>query len=341
MKGLGEPQIGRVAWALLALCCFTGCTVLTPVPTITPTPTLTVAGGVQHTPTVASSDFLTPIPPTPTFTPEPTPTPVLHSVESGETLLGIALEYGVSLQALQAANGIDNPQYLRLGQVLIIPISTEAPPELVVMDPSGGYFILPTPTPMALAVQGVRQYQTPVGGLMVLGEVRNTADLAVTNLQVQTMLLDANNNPLQTRLTLAAADYLAPGETAPFAALFPNPPTGVAEVRTSLVRGEPIAPITASFAPLAVTDVSGAVSGPQYRVTGQILNNAGSAVSRIVVVVTLYDAEGHVLGYRQQVVSADAPLPANDSRPFEVLLTAQGQQLPATFNVLAWGSRTP
>lgn len=72
----------------------------------------------------------TPIPPTPTselvptpITPSPTPTPLIHVVKSGETLLLIAAQYDVALRDLMQANGLDEEaaRRLRVGQELIIP----------------------------------------------------------------------------------------------------------------------------------------------------------------------------------------------------------------------------
>jgi LysM repeat protein len=59
---------------------------------------------------------------TPPPTPTPTPTPVVYIVQSGDTLLGIALEYGVDADALAARNGIEDPRNLQTGQRLIIPL---------------------------------------------------------------------------------------------------------------------------------------------------------------------------------------------------------------------------
>lgn len=59
---------------------------------------------------------------TPPPTPTPTPTPVVYVVQSGDTLGGIAVRYGVDLEALMNRNDIDDPRRLRSGQALIIPI---------------------------------------------------------------------------------------------------------------------------------------------------------------------------------------------------------------------------
>ena len=119
--------------------------------------------------------------------------------------------------------------------------------------------------------------------------------------------------------------------------LFKTPPAGYTDVQVSLLRGETVGAITASFTPLDVVRTVGAVSGPQYRVTGQLVNNTGVAVSRISVVVTLYDGEGKVIGYRHMTLDKDAALPSGQSQEFKILLTPQSLEPPSSFQVLAWG----
>lgn len=51
---------------------------------------------------------------------------VSHTVRAGETLSGIALRYGVSVDELIAANGLNNPNLIYVGQELIIPRLTAA-----------------------------------------------------------------------------------------------------------------------------------------------------------------------------------------------------------------------
>lgn len=47
-----------------------------------------------------------------------------HEVKSGETLIRIATQYGVSVAALQEANAIEDPTKIRIGTQLVIPKST-------------------------------------------------------------------------------------------------------------------------------------------------------------------------------------------------------------------------
>lgn len=53
----------------------------------------------------------------------PTPAgPITYIVQAGDTLSSIAARFQVSLEDLMRANGLDNPDYLMLGQQLIIPV---------------------------------------------------------------------------------------------------------------------------------------------------------------------------------------------------------------------------
>lgn len=79
----------------------------------------------------------TPLPTWPPNTPQPpTPTPlpavIIHEVVSGDTLFGIAAQYGVTGDAILEANAdvIDSPHQLSIGQELRVPI---APSELPVV----------------------------------------------------------------------------------------------------------------------------------------------------------------------------------------------------------------
>ena len=71
---------------------------------------------------------LTPVPgDTPTPTPRPTYTPlsvdIIYVVQEGDILSSIADSYDVSLEAIMAANNLDNPDFLSIGQVIRIPNS--------------------------------------------------------------------------------------------------------------------------------------------------------------------------------------------------------------------------
>jgi LysM repeat protein len=69
--------------------------------------------------------------------------PVVHIVQPGDTLSTIAARYQVSLDDLMKANGLDNPDYLMLGQRLIVPVGG-----VPVVTPTFTRVPAPTDTPL-------------------------------------------------------------------------------------------------------------------------------------------------------------------------------------------------
>ncbi|HEY76359.1 MAG TPA: LysM peptidoglycan-binding domain-containing protein [Thermoflexia bacterium] len=269
-----------------------------------------------------------------TATPTVTPTPIIHVVQRGETLSGIAALYGVSVEALQVVNGIENPLLLREGQELIIPTGEED------VTPGGG-LLLPTPTPLPVGVRGIGFYETPVGSLDCYGEVVNTTPYTVTNVLVRVTLFDGSGNALLAGEAFAAVDLLlpsgrAPLDRAPFRILFLSPPPDFASHQVTVLRSELAGGLAEDYVPLVVSGPAGAPSGSQFEVTGEVRNtDPERTVQRVVVVVTTYDEEGRVNGFRQQTLAAEALAPG-EAFAFRLLLTTYGEP-PADFSVVAYG----
>jgi lipoprotein NlpD len=78
--------------------------------------------------------------PPPAELPKPLPT---HTVKRGETLVGIALQYGLDYRELAAWNNITNPNVLATGQVLIVAAPASA-------RPYAGEATGPVTTPLAM-----------------------------------------------------------------------------------------------------------------------------------------------------------------------------------------------
>ncbi|NJL55963.1 LysM peptidoglycan-binding domain-containing protein [bacterium] len=53
---------------------------------------------------------------------------VIHVVQRGENLFRIALNYGLTVEEIAAANGISNPASIIVGQRLIIPLNSPPSP---------------------------------------------------------------------------------------------------------------------------------------------------------------------------------------------------------------------
>lgn len=59
--------------------------------------------------------------PSATVPPTATPIIVLHTVAEGDTLFGIAIQYGTTVESIREANGLDEGVILQIGQELKIP----------------------------------------------------------------------------------------------------------------------------------------------------------------------------------------------------------------------------
>ena len=69
-----------------------------------------------------SQPVLTPTPNEPRILPTLRANPEQYFVEGGDTLATIARAYNISLQTLIDANQLENPDYLEVGQELVIPV---------------------------------------------------------------------------------------------------------------------------------------------------------------------------------------------------------------------------
>ncbi len=298
--------------AALATAC--GPTVARPVPPSTATDALgvvvTLAAGQAVTLTAPAPK---PLPPP---TPLPTPTPIIYVVQSGDTLLAIAMKYGVSLAALQAANGNVQPEFLQIGQELIIP----QPGGDDTSSAGAVDLLMPTPTPLPIQLGGMGWHETPTGSLWVFGEVVNPTSAEMTHVQLLVVLVGPNGERLGEMLAFPALDLIAPGGRVPFGVLFPAIPDGVANFHADVLSAETYAhdgPFVPGF---HVTSDSGGPAGGLFRVTGA-LRNDGTVAAAADVVVTLYDEVGSVIGFERQRSGVLAPGAAGT---FDVRVTPAG-----------------
>ncbi len=297
--------------------------------TATPAPTATVE---LATPLPTARPTATPAPytPAPTFTPTITPTPVIYTIKSGDSLARVAQQFGVSIAELQDTNGITDPRSLRIGQQLIIP---EPEPEGVTATPSAA------PTPVPFAVENVTFSQTPLGGFWCLGEIRNTTGLYLEQAGVKIVLLDAQGKAVAEAQEYVQIELLRPGERAPFAVRFTDPPQSFASYIATPWQGVQ-GYVGNYYLDLSVSDLQG--EGERYSVytvSGSVSNIGPEDAVDVLVTVTLYDALGRVVGLRR-----DAPehnvIPRGGRTTFALDLTPAGGPV-TDFRVDALGRRVP
>jgi LysM repeat protein len=297
-------------------------------------PTPTVVAGAPPTatdtprPTATRRATFTPVPATPSNTPTPTitPTPIIYVIQRGDTLLVIARRFGVTVQAIQEVNGITDPRRLQINQEIIIPLQ----------EGDGEPTAVPTPTPVALKIQGLAFHRTPVDSMWCMGEVVNVSGRAAEEVQVQVSLHDEQGRLLASGAAFTQLDILATGGRTPFAVFFSAPPSSFAQYQTRVLSGVPSTHLGPRYPDLAVIeDWGGWLDENNYQVRGQVHNTGEADAERVVSVITLYDEEDHVVGARTVEIPAELFL-AGAMAPFEVTLTPLGPVARYDVEVQGW-----
>jgi LysM repeat protein len=144
----------------------------------------------------------------------PTPTPFVHIVQQGETLLGIALRYGVALEDLLLVNPGVDPGFLTIGQQLRIPGSEGEPVD----------FLLPTPTPFPVMLGPVSCFDSPSGRMVCLLEAENGSASNLEGVAVVVKLFDDRGELIEAKLANSPLDLLLAGGTLPISAAFDERP---------------------------------------------------------------------------------------------------------------------
>ncbi len=281
-------------WSLVSLCCLVGCA--TPVPDVTMEPTLTLRALLPyHTPIATErAPTVTPVESLP-VTPAPSPTPFIHQIVSGETLLGIAIRYGVTLEALQAANPGVEPRFLSVGAELVIPLGDEI------------QVTIPTPTPVDMDWFEPVCYRTGDGGAWCFLLVENKLNTAVENLSAWIGLFGKSGEIIASRVTVGPINILHPGQSMPMVAYFDTP-----LLDDFIVRAEPLTAVEIpaddsryldwQLDELSVVIGEGAAQSAQ--ITGSIEQPEGSTLPGLIwVVAVAYDLEGKVVGLRKIEIS--------------------------------------
>jgi LysM repeat protein len=222
------------------------------------------------------------------FTPTPSPTPFTHTVAKGETLLGIAIRYGISLDELRAANPEVEPRLMSVGQVLIIPLLEASQQETFI-----------TPTPAALLLGLPKCYPASGGNISCLVEMENVDDETVESVQIWFGLFDAAGNLVQSRLTIPPLNLLpSKGRTAAVAN-FSSPIPDAYQVKARVVAA--LAAVTAldRYVPIKIQDleIEIAIDSMLAHVSGVL--TVDEPVQWVWAAAFAFDADGRVVGMRK------------------------------------------
>jgi len=268
----------------------------------------------------------TPTPPptsTSTSTPSPTSTPRVHTIKSGETLLGIAWFYNVSLDELKAMNPDVNPNIMIVGTDLLIPVATLSPTNLT-----------PEPTPIQLPLEGLNCLPDADGGAWCFVWVNNSSSEAYENVTIGFNLADLQASQVFSNQGTAPLNVLLAGEKIPVAIYFPGPVPQPFQKSAQFVSAVPYNPESGRYLPINIevdSDIS-TLDGQLIRIDGKF--TLDQPASNVTIVAVALDEQGNLVGLRRWQPSLSEPakegefqidLAAVSGKIAEYLLFAEAQ----------------
>ena len=205
-------------------------------------------------------------------------------------MLGIAYQFGISLQNLQAANPEVDPHFMGEGLKLIIPINQEIPETL------------PTPTPLPVKANQPKCYRAGDGGVWCIVSVTNEMETSLENLSVWIGLYNAQGEIITSQVAYAPLNILRPGSTMPLMAYFAPPLPEAFQAQSEVLSSLEVAIDDTRYLDLQVRIGTAEISqdGRQALVDGEVLSsNEATAISQLWALTVAYDANGDIVGARK------------------------------------------
>jgi LysM repeat protein len=316
VRGLWQGLIlAGAGYALLACSASQGNELPSATPTLRP----------YETPSPSPASFRPTLKATRTSTPAPTATPVTHEIAKDETLLGIALRYGLSLDVLLAANpGID-PHFLTIGQRLIIP------------GPEGGSFQeeIPSATPLPLGLGSVRCFTSASSVVQCLAVLNNPGDQAVEAASIEIALYDAQGQKLASTTAYTPLNLVGPGVSMPLEASFAAPPGDWEQASARILSAVPVNDLHARYLDLQLTHQDTPQAGGRLWISeGTVeLSAASQQAAAITSVLAVgYNDSGTIVGFSKWV--RDSSLAPGKSAGFRLTVFSL-QGIIARLNLIA------
>ncbi len=155
---------------------------------------------------------------------ELTATAAGYTVQAGDTLLGIALRYGTTINALEQLNGIANSNLIAVGQAVAIPSTATATKPGLVIDPpvarQGGTVLIQVARPNLASVTGMFNGQPlvftrSVGFFYAIVGISRCAKIGSVPISVTTTDSDGQASTETAALNVLATAFVVQSITLP------------------------------------------------------------------------------------------------------------------------------
>jgi LysM repeat protein len=232
----------------------------------------------------------------PQSTPQQLSTPTHYTIQVGDTLLGIAAQFGVSFDALKAANADLDPLALPINQTIIIP------------DPqfdSAGTPILPTSTPAQLELPSPTCYPSPTGTVLCMGWVANNLLQPIERVTLHVRLLRRDGSVLAEGDIGVEQGVIPTGGSAPYRILFSANWLEYASAFSTLQSADVANRSTENRIGLQIEGDQQRLENGFYVVSATLRNDSSAPVHLLRAVLTLRDNQGRITGYRVMTLNGD------------------------------------
>lgn len=188
--------------------------------------------------------------------------------------------------------------------------------------------------PLNSDIQPPSCYPTPQNSIICLGEILNTRNEPIGQVSLWAEMLDEHGLTLQEQQVFVLQQTIYPGETAPYRVLFhgENVIDEFGGVRMSLQR---VTSILITPPEIELEHLNGTLLDEQYIFSADVMNQGDAPLDMVRLVVTLYDTENHIVGFRmvelgefavharRSVEVAILPLIKSDALRYEVHIEAE------------------
>ena len=226
----------------------------------------------------------------PLKTPLPTSTPFTYSVKSGDTISSIALEFGVSMDDLIAANPEVSPSAMSIGAVLKIPSNPD--------NPTGES----SPTPVPFTVEQIECYLTFNKGMWCFVLVHNDYFDFMENVSAQVTLVDSNETFIASQTAFLPLNILPPNTSLPLAVYFPPDIRLDAKPQVQILTAIRLLPNDSRYLPATVNNTLVQINADGHfaTISGEVrLPAESNAATQTWIAAVAYDEGGRVVGVKR------------------------------------------
>jgi hypothetical protein len=223
--------------------------------------------------------------------PSATLTPITYTVVEGDTMLEIALHFGINLDDLLASNPSIDPQFLSVGTVLIIP------------DGGNPTVAFATPTPLPIDVEEPICYRVVNEGVWCFALVKNDYQQPLEGISGKIELVSSEGGEVYVGLANTPINILPAGEALPLVAYFSKPvgedfTSHISQVNALLVSADEH---LNNLVNLLIGEITISEDGSSATISGEALIPVnGEEVQSISIALVAYNDDGQVVGIRRK-----------------------------------------